>query len=169
LQLHTTFYTNLLFQTQIIPLHHINMSGNSNVGNAGVYEAGDQRTVSNSVIEEEKKENRFHEGKDNSHKAQDPSMFILLFVAALKAREPTNDIHLSSVLSNQTLTTAQRTSVPSRTSSNARRSVRTRVRRCQLTSSADSKTLLCLLAHTATSPVREQRSTNRSGKKRRQS
>ena len=47
------------------------MSGNSNVGNSQVYEAGDQRTVPDSVIEEMKKENRFHEGKENSHLAND--------------------------------------------------------------------------------------------------
>ena len=51
------------------------MSGQSNVGNSQVYEAGDQVTRSNAEIEQEKKENRFHEGKDNSHKAQDSSMF----------------------------------------------------------------------------------------------
>lgn len=49
------------------------MSGNSNVGNSQVYEAGDQRTVPDSVIEEMKKENRFHEGKENSHLANDSS------------------------------------------------------------------------------------------------
>lgn len=46
----------------------------SNVGTAAVYEAGDQRTRSDAEIEEEKKENRFHEGKENSHKANDSSM-----------------------------------------------------------------------------------------------
>lgn len=51
------------------------MSGNSNVGNAGVYQADDQRTVKDSEIEEQKKENRFHEGKENSHKALDSSMW----------------------------------------------------------------------------------------------
>lgn len=54
------------------------MSGNSNVGNAGVYEAGDQRTVKDSVLEEQKKENRFHEGKENSHLANDSSTCIPL-------------------------------------------------------------------------------------------
>jgi hypothetical protein len=52
------------------------MSGNSNVGNSQVYEAGDQRNYSNSEIEEAKRENRFHEGKENSHKAQDSSKFF---------------------------------------------------------------------------------------------
>lgn len=53
----------------------------SNVGNAQVYEAGDQRNPPDS----EKKENqaeRFHEGKENSHNEQDPSkstMSISLF------------------------------------------------------------------------------------------
>ncbi|KAK0259681.1 hypothetical protein LTR91_023740 [Friedmanniomyces endolithicus] len=47
------------------------MSGTSNVGGAGVYEAGDQRTRKDADIEAEKKEARFHEGKDNSHKAND--------------------------------------------------------------------------------------------------
>jgi hypothetical protein len=46
------------------------MSGNSSVGTAAVYEAGDQRNVKDS---EEKEANRFHEGKENSHKAQDSS------------------------------------------------------------------------------------------------
>ena len=53
------------------------MSGNSNVGNSQVYEAGDQRNYKNSELEEAKKENRFHEGKENSHKAQDSSKFFL--------------------------------------------------------------------------------------------
>jgi hypothetical protein len=55
------------------------MSGQSNVGTAAVYEAGDQRTVSDSVIEQEKKENRFHEGKENSHQANDSSMLPLFY------------------------------------------------------------------------------------------
>lgn len=55
------------------------MSGNSNVGNSAVYEANEQRTVSDAQLEEEKKENRFHEGKDNSHLANDSSMFQLPF------------------------------------------------------------------------------------------
>ena len=49
------------------------MSGQSNVGNSQVYEAGDQRTVSNAELEQQKKEARFHEGKENSHLALDSS------------------------------------------------------------------------------------------------
>ena len=49
------------------------MSGQSNVGNSQVYEAGDQRTVSNAELEQQKKENRFHEGQENAHKALDSS------------------------------------------------------------------------------------------------
>jgi hypothetical protein len=52
----------------------------SNVGSASVYEAGDQRTVSDAEIQQEQKENRFHEGKENSHKAQDSSMSLNLFL-----------------------------------------------------------------------------------------
>lgn len=47
------------------------MSGNSSVGQASVYEAGDQRNVSKSEVEQDKKDNRFHEGKEHSHKALD--------------------------------------------------------------------------------------------------
>ena len=49
------------------------MSGTSNVGNSGVYEAQDQRTYKDSEIEQQKQEARFHEGKENSHKANDSS------------------------------------------------------------------------------------------------
>jgi hypothetical protein len=51
------------------------MSGQSNVGNSQVYEAGDQRTVSNAELEHQKKEARFHEGKENAHNALDSSKF----------------------------------------------------------------------------------------------
>jgi hypothetical protein len=51
----------------------VKMSGTSNVGNSQVYEAGDQKTVPQSEIDQEKKDNRFHEGKENSHKANDSS------------------------------------------------------------------------------------------------
>ena len=46
---------------------------NSNVGNAQVYEDGDQKNVPRSEIEQEKQDKRFHEGKENSHKANDSS------------------------------------------------------------------------------------------------
>lgn len=50
------------------------MSGTSNnVGHSQVYEAGDQRNVPRSNIEQEKKDNRFHEGKEHSHKVNDSS------------------------------------------------------------------------------------------------
>lgn len=49
------------------------MSGTSNVGQASVYEAGDQKNVPKSEIEQEKKDARFHEGKEHSHKALDSS------------------------------------------------------------------------------------------------
>lgn len=51
------------------------MSGQSNVGNAQVYEAGDQRNYTQAELEEQKKDARFHEGKENSHKANDSSSY----------------------------------------------------------------------------------------------
>ncbi|KAI4180773.1 MAG: hypothetical protein L6R41_007020 [Letrouitia leprolyta] len=44
------------------------MSGTSNVGGAGVYEAGDQRNVKDS---EKNEAERYKEGKENSHLAND--------------------------------------------------------------------------------------------------
>ncbi|EFQ29597.1 hypothetical protein CGRA01v4_14876 [Colletotrichum graminicola] len=44
------------------------MSGQSSVGTSGVYEAGDQRNVKNS---EKDTGDRFHEGKEHSHLAND--------------------------------------------------------------------------------------------------
>jgi hypothetical protein len=79
----TSPYTKKISHTSTI------MSGNSNVGNSGVYEANEQRTVSNSQIEEEKKENRFHEGKDNSHQANDPSMSSFSMMLSYKHIAPT--------------------------------------------------------------------------------
>ncbi|KAK0737542.1 hypothetical protein B0T21DRAFT_365469 [Apiosordaria backusii] len=45
------------------------MSGNSNVGNSQVYEAGDQRNAKSSELGSE---SRFHEGVANSHHNNDP-------------------------------------------------------------------------------------------------
>ncbi|CAI6342210.1 unnamed protein product [Periconia digitata] len=45
------------------------MSGNSSVGTSAVYEAGDQRNYK--AGEDPSIPDRFHEGKENSHKAQD--------------------------------------------------------------------------------------------------
>ncbi|CAP67545.1 uncharacterized protein PODANS_1_14420 [Podospora anserina S mat+] len=44
------------------------MSGNSNVGNSQVYEAGDQRNAKSSELESD----RFHEGVKHSHNNNDP-------------------------------------------------------------------------------------------------
>ena len=46
------------------------MSGTSNVGQSQVYEAGDQVNSKNSEINERE---RYKEGKENSHKANDSS------------------------------------------------------------------------------------------------
>lgn len=47
--------------------------GLSNVGTAQIYEDGDQKNYKQSEIQEMKKEDRFHEGKPNSHLANDSS------------------------------------------------------------------------------------------------
>ncbi|KAL8833173.1 MAG: hypothetical protein Q9170_004430 [Blastenia crenularia] len=47
------------------------MSGTSSVGGRGVYEAGDQRNVKDSEINEAKQADRYHEGQPNSHLAND--------------------------------------------------------------------------------------------------
>lgn len=49
------------------------MSGSSSVGQASVYEAGDQR---NSKESETKHAERYHEGQKNSHLANDSSTFF---------------------------------------------------------------------------------------------
>lgn len=46
------------------------MSGNSSVGTSGIYEAGDQRNLKNSEIPQPE---RYEEGKENSHLANDSS------------------------------------------------------------------------------------------------
>lgn len=46
------------------------MTGDSKVGTSGVYEAGDQRNAKNGELQHA---DRFHEGKDNSHQANDSS------------------------------------------------------------------------------------------------
>lgn len=50
------------------------MSGTSSVGQASVYEAGDQR---NSKESESQHAERYHEGQKNSHLANDSSTFSL--------------------------------------------------------------------------------------------
>lgn len=48
------------------------MSGTSKVGQGSVYEAGDQRNISQ---DEERSAERFHQGKENSHLPNDSSKF----------------------------------------------------------------------------------------------
>lgn len=49
------------------------MTGNSSVGTSGIYEAGDQRNVKNSEMPQPE---RYEEGKENSHLANDSSRTI---------------------------------------------------------------------------------------------
>jgi hypothetical protein len=62
---------------QLKPTNHpsTSITMSSNVGSSSTYEAGDQRTVSDAEIKAQQEANRFHEGKENSHKANDSSMF----------------------------------------------------------------------------------------------
>ena len=53
------------------------MSGTSSVGQASVYEAGDQRNVKKSELETAE---RYNEGKENSHKSTDSSRIVPLFI-----------------------------------------------------------------------------------------
>lgn len=57
------------------------MSGTSNVGGRGVYEAGDQR---NPPSDEVNKRDRYEEGAPNSHNPLDSSMCLLPIKSALE-------------------------------------------------------------------------------------
>ena len=70
-------YKPFFFSLPLLLRITITMSGTSNVGNSQVYEAGDQRTYKDSEIQQAKDENRFHEGKPNSHLAQDSSTTLM--------------------------------------------------------------------------------------------
>merc|ERR1712230_140071 len=76
-RVHGEYYSDIFSFIQLtsnfpnIPQITIKMSGTSNVGNSQVYEDGDQKNAPESEMEQEKKDSRFHEGKENSHKAND--------------------------------------------------------------------------------------------------
>ena len=72
----STRYTTLINTLESKPstailLKAANMSGTSNVGGRGVYEAGDQRNMKDSEINDAE---RYKEGQPNSHLANDSSM-----------------------------------------------------------------------------------------------
>lgn len=60
------------------------MSGDSSVGNAAVYEAGDQRNPPKDSEHQE----RFEEGKENAHQANDSSQYSLPSRSPLCPRLP---------------------------------------------------------------------------------
>ncbi|KAH6888002.1 hypothetical protein B0T10DRAFT_489283 [Thelonectria olida] len=67
------------------------MSGNSSVGNRGVYEAGDQRNIKES---EKETPERFEEGKENSHiltDSKDERTIANRLAAAERQSEPEED------------------------------------------------------------------------------
>lgn len=49
------------------------MSKQSNVGGSGIYEADDQRNYKDSELQQDKAEQRYHEGQPHSHKQIDSS------------------------------------------------------------------------------------------------
>lgn len=57
------------------------MSGTSSVGQASVYEAGDQRNSKQSEVNQAE---RFKEGKENSHKANDSSQYRYSCTSAIR-------------------------------------------------------------------------------------
>ena len=75
------------------------MSGNSSVGNRAVYENGDQKNVPHSEIEQQKKDLRFHEGQEHSHKANDSSMW---------RRQDLNRLQTANVLTEDQRTIANK-------------------------------------------------------------
>ncbi|KAL5329917.1 hypothetical protein ACEPPN_003437 [Leptodophora sp. 'Broadleaf-Isolate-01'] len=60
-------------------------------GNSQVYEDGDQKNAPQSQAEQEKKDARFHEGKANSHKANDSRKTIANKLAREEKRENEDD------------------------------------------------------------------------------
>jgi hypothetical protein len=64
--------TNEVFEFSLRTQQTYNMSGNSSVGQASVYEAGDQRNYKQSEIN---KSEPYNEGKTNSHDTLDSSEF----------------------------------------------------------------------------------------------
>jgi hypothetical protein len=84
------------------------MSGNSSVGTSGVYEAGDQRNYAKG--EDPNQPDRFHEGKEHSHLAQDSSKSIyqpqfLTFAPAYAVCYPAPPRHSFYLLPNTNIAT----------------------------------------------------------------
>ncbi|PSN61635.1 hypothetical protein BS50DRAFT_592589 [Corynespora cassiicola Philippines] len=83
----------------------------SNVGNASLYEAGDQRNYNDSEITAD----RFHEGKPNSHLAQDSK--DNRSIANKLAREEKRE-HESEPVSEETLLTQKDSTLPAKVHGN---------------------------------------------------
>lgn len=69
----SSFEKNSTLILLTLSIKQFKMSGNSKVGNSQTYEAGDQRNEPASKAQQEKEDQRFHEGQVHSHKADDPS------------------------------------------------------------------------------------------------
>lgn len=74
------------------------MSGNSSVGTSGVYEAGDQRNLKNSEIPTGE---RYNEGKEHSHLANDSSRSTFILDRHLKNSILTSDTEDERSIANR--------------------------------------------------------------------
>ncbi|KAH8169900.1 hypothetical protein LIA77_10444 [Sarocladium implicatum] len=77
------------------------MSGTSSVGQASVYEAGDQRNYKNSELDNK---DHYHEGKENSHKSldsKDERSIANKLAAEEKYKEEGSDISKEAQLAQQ--------------------------------------------------------------------
>ncbi|KAF5670643.1 hypothetical protein FHETE_4550 [Fusarium heterosporum] len=90
------------------------MSGNSNVGNRGVYEAGDQRNAPES---EQNKQEPYHEGKENSHDnldSKDERSIANRLAAAEKESESGDDLQTAQIKQDPTLPARSHGNEPSK-------------------------------------------------------
>lgn len=104
---HTIFlsYSRYSIRKHLSHRHQLafRLSGQSNVGNSQVFEDGDQKNVPHSKLEEEKKDAQFHEGKENSHKANDFSRSTLYPHAGTvtNLKLPENEISIANKLARK--------------------------------------------------------------------
>ncbi|RSM03188.1 hypothetical protein CEP52_007513 [Fusarium oligoseptatum] len=87
------------------------MSGHSNVGNRGVYEAGDQRNAPES---ERDTHERFNEGVENSHLSLDSKDERSIANRLAAEEEPSDDIETQRLKKDPTLPARAHGNEPSR-------------------------------------------------------
>ncbi|EHK47433.1 uncharacterized protein TrAtP1_012457 [Trichoderma atroviride] len=90
------------------------MSGHSNVGTSGVYEAGDQRNVKNSEMQHAE---RFNEGQEGSHiglDSKDQRSIANRLAAEEQKSEPGDDRETAALKEDPTLPAKMHGNEPSR-------------------------------------------------------